>query len=180
MAGSVALCRVVTRCGYVSVQSGLVGRFGPPFVNSTVMTQARSATGPVCIQVSWSLGAPDDLGTCCAVIISAISWSADRWNRTIYTQRSHDAKITSLWRQNGVTTSFWRHNDVIIASCARREGCWVEVSLSIESKLVAARPNGMWKIDQAVHWPFDFEAAVSSGGSGQSVKRSRLTGPCFT
>ena len=33
-------------------------------------------------------------------------------------QRAHDAKITSLWRQNDVATSFWRHNDVIIASCA--------------------------------------------------------------
>ena len=40
-------------------------------------------------------------------------------------QRTHDAKITSLWRQNNVATSFWRHNDVIIASCARWDelGC---------------------------------------------------------
>ena len=33
-------------------------------------------------------------------------------------QRAHDAKITSLSRQNDVAT-FWRYNDVIIASCAR-------------------------------------------------------------
>ena len=36
-------------------------------------------------------------------------------------QRTHDAKITSLWHQNDISTSFWRHNDVIIASCARTE-----------------------------------------------------------
>ena len=35
------------------------------------------------------------------------------------TQRTHDVIITSLWRQNDVTTSFQRHNDVIIASCVR-------------------------------------------------------------
>ena len=39
-----------------------------------------------------------------------------------FSQRPHDAKITSLWRPNDVATSFWRHNNVIIASCAR----WVE------------------------------------------------------
>ena len=33
--------------------------------------------------------------------------------------RTHDATITSLWRQNDVATSFWRHNYVIIASCVR-------------------------------------------------------------
>ena len=31
----------------------------------------------------------------------------------------HDAMITLLWRQNDVARSFWRHNGVIIASCAR-------------------------------------------------------------
>ena len=30
-------------------------------------------------------------------------------------QRTHDAMITSLLRQNDVATSFWRNNDVIIA-----------------------------------------------------------------
>ena len=34
-------------------------------------------------------------------------------------QRTHDAIITSLWRQNDVMTSFWRNNDVIIASYVR-------------------------------------------------------------
>ena len=32
---------------------------------------------------------------------------------------AHDAMITSLWCQNDVATSFWRHNDVVIASCVR-------------------------------------------------------------
>ena len=36
-------------------------------------------------------------------------------------QRTHDAIIKSLWRQNDVATSFWRHIDVIIASYDRRE-----------------------------------------------------------
>ena len=35
------------------------------------------------------------------------------------TQRAHDAIATSLWRQNDFATSFLRHNDVIIALCAR-------------------------------------------------------------
>ena len=42
------------------------------------------------------------------------------------TQRVHDAIIKSLWHQNDVTTSFWLHNDVIIASRAR----WVQYSRS--------------------------------------------------
>ena len=33
-------------------------------------------------------------------------------------QRTHDAIMTSLLRQNNVATSFWRNNDVVIASCA--------------------------------------------------------------
>ena len=36
----------------------------------------------------------------------------------VYTQRAHHAMIMSLWRRDDVPTSFWRHNDVIIASCA--------------------------------------------------------------
>ena len=35
------------------------------------------------------------------------------------TQRTHDAIITVLLRQNDVATSFWRNNDIIIASCVR-------------------------------------------------------------
>ena len=35
-------------------------------------------------------------------------------------QRTHDAIITSLWRP----TSFWRHNEVIIAPCARWVLCF--------------------------------------------------------
>ena len=36
----------------------------------------------------------------------------DSWCQ-VYPQRTHDVKITSLWRQNDVATSFWCHNDVI-------------------------------------------------------------------
>ena len=36
-----------------------------------------------------------------------------------YTQRTRDAIIASLLRQNDVATSFWRNNDVIIARCVR-------------------------------------------------------------
>ena len=42
------------------------------------------------------------------------------------TQRVHDAIIKSLWHQNNVATSFWLHNDVIIASRAP----WVKYSRS--------------------------------------------------
>ena len=34
-------------------------------------------------------------------------------------QWTHDAKITSSLRHNDVATSFWRNNDIIIASCVR-------------------------------------------------------------
>ena len=36
-----------------------------------------------------------------------------------YTQRTREAIITALIRQNDVAVSFWRKNDVIIAWCAR-------------------------------------------------------------
>ena len=35
----------------------------------------------------------------------------------VSSQRTQDAKITSLWHQNDV--AFWRHNDVIITYCVR-------------------------------------------------------------
>ena len=41
--------------------------------------------------------------------------------------RAHDAITTSLLRQNDVATSFWRNNDVVIASCAR----WDTVSCRV-------------------------------------------------
>ena len=44
-----------------------------------------------------------------------VAWSV------LTTQRTHDAIITSLLRQNDVATSFWRNNDVIIASRVRWE-----------------------------------------------------------
>ena len=40
-------------------------------------------------------------------------------------QRTHDEILTSLWRRYDVGTSFWRHNDIIIASCS----CWDILSL---------------------------------------------------
>ena len=46
-----------------------------------------------------------------------------------FTQQTHDA-ITSLWRQNDGTTSFWRHDNVVIASCV----CWVNIGMSKCSK----------------------------------------------
>ena len=42
----------------------------------------------------------------------------------IVPQRTHDAIITPLLRQNDVATSFWRNNDVIVASRVRRSGTW--------------------------------------------------------
>ena len=42
------------------------------------------------------------------------------------TQRTHDAIITPLLRQNDVTTSFWCNNNVIIASCVR----WADANLN--------------------------------------------------
>ena len=37
----------------------------------------------------------------------------------LHLQRTHDVMVTSLLRQDDVATSFWRNNDVIIASCVR-------------------------------------------------------------
>ena len=50
--------------------------------------------------------------------MSALTWTGWGDNPT---QRTHDAIITSLWRQNDVTRSFWRHKDVIIALGVRWE-----------------------------------------------------------
>ena len=36
-------------------------------------------------------------------------------------QRTHDAIITSLWCPNYVATPFWRHDNVVVASCGRRD-----------------------------------------------------------
>ena len=44
------------------------------------------------------------------------------------TQRTHGVKITSLRRQNDITTSFWRHNYVIFKPCVR----WVTVLFAIQ------------------------------------------------
>ena len=37
----------------------------------------------------------------------------------VFPQRTHDAIIKSLLRQNDVMSSFWRNNDFIIVPCAR-------------------------------------------------------------
>ena len=49
----------------------------------------------------------------------------------------HDATIKSLWHQNNVATSFWLHNDVIIASRAR----WVQYSRSFGTLQVRSYNN---------------------------------------
>ena len=41
------------------------------------------------------------------------------WRHHEQMQRAQAAILTSWWRQNDVATSFLRHNDVILASCAR-------------------------------------------------------------
>ena len=41
----------------------------------------------------------------------------------VFPQRAHDAIMISLLPQNDVATSFWRNNDVVIASCARWVVC---------------------------------------------------------
>ena len=48
------------------------------------------------------------------------NWNCNKYAK--YTHRTHDAKITSLWRQNDAATAFWCHNEVIIAFCVR----WVQ------------------------------------------------------
>ena len=41
-------------------------------------------------------------------------------SRCHFSQRTHDAITTLLWRQNDVAPSFWCHNDVVIALWIRR------------------------------------------------------------
>ena len=60
----------------------------------------------------------------------------------IPSQREHDAMITSLLRWNDVATSFWRNNDVIVASHFRgflffrhRAMCWSPVRCSSTTKV---------------------------------------------
>ena len=55
-----------------------------------------------------------------------VFWMVTSWHGNA-SQRAHGAIITSLWRPNDVATSFGRHNDVIIASCAR----WVSTLLAM-------------------------------------------------
>ena len=50
----------------------------------------------------------------------------------VHTQRTHNAIITSLWRQRDVATSFWRHTDDIIASYVRwAESNWHPVNINV-------------------------------------------------
>ena len=64
---------------------------------------------PRCVKMLlWLLSKPKNI-TKCSI-----------WNRChINSQRTRDAIITPLLHQNDVATSFWRYNDVVIASCAR-------------------------------------------------------------
>ena len=53
---------------------------------------------------------------------TVVSWQhpSETWKMlSMSSQRTHDAKITSVWCQNDVATSFWRHDDVITALCDR-------------------------------------------------------------
>ena len=56
------------------------------------------------------------------IAMGCLSTSPDVHARTgllVTAQRTHDAIITLLLCQNDVAASFWRNNDVIIASCVR-------------------------------------------------------------
>ena len=59
-----------------------------------------------------------------------------RWS----SQRTHDAIITSLLRQNDVATSFWHNNDVVIASFVR----WGSGNLTCEFMLPSG-PADTWR-----------------------------------
>ena len=50
-------------------------------------------------------------------------------------QRTHDAMISSLLGQNDVTTSLWRYNDVIFASCVRWGYMTPDTTLANSGKL---------------------------------------------
>ena len=55
----------------------------------------------------------------------------------ISTQRTHGVIIRSLLRQNGVVTSFWRNNDVIVT------------------------PDVHWAVHQKYQWnPFEYQIAT--------------------
>ena len=52
----------------------------------------------------------------------------DSTQRENHGQQAPDTTTTSLLCNNNVATSFWRHNDVIIASCVRWDGPWLITS----------------------------------------------------
>ena len=100
--------------------------------------------GKFCYRYSWI----DETLCKVAVIWGNRSWIwanpqiiSSQTTHTKVSQRTHDAKTTSLWRQNDVATSHWGHYDVIIASCA----CWVPFTRRywIE-KYVIKRIHGMY------------------------------------
>ena len=55
-------------------------------------------------------------------------------------QRTHDAMITSLSRQNDVVTSFWRYNDVIFTPCAR----WAVLTLTVQIQGIYGNNGYSW------------------------------------
>ena len=57
-----------------------------------------------------------------------------------HTQRTHGAMKTSLLRQNDVTTSFWRNNDVIITPRVRWDGCMK----CVDNVNTDSTSNGSW------------------------------------
>ena len=83
------------------------------------------------------------------VVLSSAEWSkiSSGWILRVYkhllngSQRTHGAITTSLWCQNDVATSFWRHNGVIIAWCVR----WTLAGgLLVPGRWRWCPPGGCW------------------------------------
>ena len=94
-------------------------------------------TGPLCVQSTGDLWIP--LIKASNTELWCFLWCAPEqtaeqtvqilviWDATGLAQRAQDVTITSLLRENDVTTSFWRKNDVTITSCVR----WVKAQIRI-------------------------------------------------
>ena len=61
-----------------------------------------------------------EIGFICQILTMwLIASLISKYGAELAAQWTHDVIMTSLLRQNGVATSFWRDNDVIITSCVR-------------------------------------------------------------
>ena len=67
-------------------------------------------------------------------------------------QRTHDAKITALLRQNDVAASFWRNNDVIIASCVHWDLIPVACFITEVNPSLAKPPLNLNGCELNPHW----------------------------